>query len=401
MSTTLPLDDARILDLTRLLPGPYATQLLGDMGAEVIKIEQPGIGDYMRAEEPKVTDDDSHIFSILNRNKKSVSLDLKDDRGREAFLSLAEDADAVIEGFRPGVVDRLGVGYKAVSNRNKEIVYCSVSGYGQDSPYEQWAGHDINYIGVAGLLGMTGNPDKVPTVPGLPIADFAGGMLGAYAVMVGLWEAANTGQGDYYDVSMTDIIVSCMSLYAPYALNPGGETPARGQTQPAGKYPCYTVYETKEGKYITLGAMEFHFWEATCEELDLKEYANKDDHFPEGERLEEIRKDVAARFAERTREEWLDRLDPAEVPVAPVNDLNEVWEDPQVVNRGMVEHISIDGEDVPVVDNPLRTKSRNRWVREDHPGLGEHSRQLLADAGLSEDTINEMMADGVIGGGSH
>jgi crotonobetainyl-CoA:carnitine CoA-transferase CaiB-like acyl-CoA transferase len=395
MSQQLPLDGVRILDLTRLLPGPYATLLLGDMGAEVIKVEQPGIGDYMRAEEPKVGDD-SHVFSILNRNKKSVSLDLKDDRGREAFLTLAAEADAVVEGFRPGVVDRLGIGYEAVRERNDAVVYCSVSGYGQESPYEQWAGHDVNYVGVGGLLGMTGRPDEVPTLPGLPVADFAGGMMGAYAVTVGLLKVANTGEGDYYDVSMTDVVVSWLSLYAPLAFDAGTETPARGQTQPAGKYPCYSVYETGDGEYVTLGAMEYHFWERFCEAVGLEEYANEDDHFPEGERLEEVRAAVAARFAERPLDAWLDRLDPVEIPVAPVNDLDDVWDDPQVVERGLVTHVPVAGEDVPVVDNPLRAASGNDWVRERPPALGEHSEQLLAAAGLSSAAIEEMLADGVV-----
>ena len=397
MSQTLPLDGVRILDLTRLLPGPYATQLLGDAGAEVIKVEQPEIGDYMRAEEPRVPGGDSHVFATLNRNKSSVSLDLKDDRGREAFLTLAETADAVIEGFRPGVVDRLGIGYDVVAERNESIVYCSISGYGQDSPYEQWAGHDINYIGVGGLLGMTGSPEETPTIPGLPVADFAGGMMGAHAVMVGLWKAAQTGEGEYYDVSMTDVIVSWLSLYAPLALNPDAEAPGRGGTMPAGKYPCYSVYETKDGKYLTVGAMEPHFWENLCVELDLEEYANPADHFPEtDERIETVEAALASRFGERTLEEWMDRVDPAEIPIAPVNDLEEVWNDPQAVERGLVQHVSGTDGDIPVVDNPLSDGSDTEWVRDDHPALGEHSRAILAGAGLSTETIDELIADGVI-----
>jgi crotonobetainyl-CoA:carnitine CoA-transferase CaiB-like acyl-CoA transferase len=391
-----PLEGVRILDLSRLLPGPYATQMLGDMGAEVIKIEQPGVGDYMRDQEPSVPGGDSHVFSILNRNKRSVSLDLKDERGREAFLALAEDADAILDGFRPGVCERLGIGYDAVRERNDSIVYCSLTGYGQRGPYEQWAGHDINYIGIGGLLGMTGDPDGNPTVPGLPIADFAGGMMAALALMFGLYRAAATGEGDYYDVPMTDTIVSWMELYAGESLNPDGETPERGGTLPAGKFPCYNVYETADGRYITLGAMEFHFWENFCTEVGLEEYVNPVDHMPEGDRLAEIEAAVADVFARRSRDEWLDRFDPAEVPVAPVNDLDEVWEDPQVLERDLLSYLEIDGEDVALVDNPIDTREKRDWIREPHPGLGEHTRELLAETGLSGAEIEELAADGVI-----
>ncbi len=393
---TYPLEGVRILDLSRLLPGPYATQLLGDMGAEVVKIEQPGLGDYMREQEPSVAGGDSHIFSILNRNKQSVSLDLKDERGREAFLALAEESDAILDGFRPGVCERLGIGYDAVRERNESIVYCALTGYGQQGPYEQWAGHDINYIGIGGLLGMTGDPDGDPTVPGLPIADFAGGMMAALALMFGLYHAAATGEGDYYDVPMTDTIVSWMELYAGESLNPDGETPERGGTLPAGKFPCYNVYETADGRYITLGAMEFHFWENFCTQVGLEEYVNDDDHMPEGERLEEIEAAVADVFAGRSRQEWLESFDPSEVPVAPVNDLDEVWEDPQVIERDLLSYIEIDGEEVALVDNPIDTREEREWIRKPHPGLGEQTRKLLAETGLSDSEIEELAAEGVI-----
>lgn len=396
MTSNLPLEGTRILDLTRLLPGPYATQLLGDMGATVVKVEQPGTGDYMRDMEPRLADGESHVFSILNRNKESVSLDLKDERGQEAFLTLAEEADAVVEGFRPGVVDRLGIDYETVRARNESIVYCSLTGFGQDSPYLDWAGHDINYIGVGGLLGMTGEADEKPTVPGLPVADYAGGMLCAFSLMVGLFQAAQTGEGDYYDVSMTDTIVSWLTSYAADVLNPQGTTPERGETQPAGKYPCYQVYETADGNYVTLGAMEFHFWVEFCETVGLEQYANEGDHYPEGERLAEVEAAVADVFASKTRAEWIEALDESAVPIAPVNDLDEVWSDPHVEARGLLAHLDVDGERVPVVDNPVETGTDHEWVRSPHPALGEDSEWLLVEAGVSREVIDELVADGVI-----
>jgi len=391
--TDLPLDGVRVLDLTRLLPGPYGTQLLGDLGADVVKIEEPESGDYYRAEEPSLKDGTSRIFAMINRNKESLALNLKDERGREAFLSLVETADIIVEGFRPGVAERLGVDEGPVRERNEKVVYCSLSGYGQDGPYEQWAGHDINYIGIGGLLSMTGTPDETPVVPGLPVADFAGGMMTAFAAMVGLHSAEQTGVGEYFDLAMTDVIVSWLTLYAPFVFEESTETPERGGTMPAGKYPCYSVYDTANGGHITLGAMECKFWQRTCEELGLPEYANHDDHFPTGRRSAEIKAAMAERFVERTREEWLERLDPTEAPVAPVNELPEIWEDPQVRHREMLTALGDDG--IPMVNSPVRPAGDHEYVRSGHPGLGEHSRDLLGELGIDESTIEELFADDV------
>ncbi|MFO7927591.1 MAG: CaiB/BaiF CoA transferase family protein [Halobacteriota archaeon] len=393
--TRLPLEGVRVLDLTRLLPGPYATQLLGDLGADVIKIEEPRMGDYYREEEPKLADGNSRIFAMLNRNKRSLALDLKDERGHEAFMQLAETADVIVEGFRPGVVGRLNIDYESVSERNESIVYCSLSGYGQNGPYEQWAGHDVNYIGIGGLLHMTGEPDEDPVIPGMPVADFAGGMMTTIAAMVGLRSAEATGEGEYFDLAMTDIIVSWLTLYAPHVFDDASTPPERGGTMPAGKYPCYAVYATADGGHVTLGAMEYKFWEATCEELGLDEYANPDDHFPEGKRSAEIRSTLAETFAERSREEWLDRLDPEAIPVAPVNDVGEVWEDPQIRHREMVTQMDTEDGSVPVVNTPIRPEGDYDYVRSEHPGLGEQSAELLAELDIDGETIESMFEDGV------
>jgi crotonobetainyl-CoA:carnitine CoA-transferase CaiB-like acyl-CoA transferase len=332
---------------------------------------------------------------MLNRNKESLALDLKDDRGREAFLSLVETADVVVEQFRPGVAKRLGVDYENVSERNESIVYCSLSGYGQDGPYEQWAGHDLNYIGIGGLLSMTGDPDETPVIPGLPVADFAGGMVTALAAMIGVHSADRTGVGEYFDLAMTDVMVSWMTLYAPFVFDEEAERPARGGTMPAGKYPCYNVYDTADGGHVTLGAMECKFWKATCEALDLPEYANHDDHFPEGERSAEIKSALAERFAEHTREDWMERVDPTEVPIAPVNDATEVWEDPQVKARDMVTSLTVDGDEIPMVNTPIRPAGDREYVRSPYPDLGEQSRELLSDIGMDDARIDALFEAGV------
>ncbi|WP_255171144.1 CaiB/BaiF CoA transferase family protein [Natrononativus amylolyticus] len=389
-----PLAETRVLDLTRLLPGPYATQMLGDLGAEVIKIEEPTVGDYYREMEPQLNDGTSRIFAMLNRNKKSVALNLKDERGKEAFLRLVETADVVVEGFRPGVVERLGIDYETVSERNEAVVYCSLSGYGQSGPYEQWPGHDINYIGIGGLLGMTGTPNEKPVIPGVPVADFAGGMATALAVMVGLVQSKTTGVGSYFDLAMTDVIVSWLSLYAPYVFDEGASVPDRGGTQPAGKYPSYSVYETADGKYIALGGLEYKFWEATCEVLDLEEYANPEDHNPVGERNQEVREAVAAAFKKRTRSEWLEHVDPTRVPIAPVNDLEEIWEDPQVQHRGMKTSMNTKHGQIPAVSTPVRPHGYDSAPHETYPGLGEHSRTILTEV-YNDSKLTELFDDGV------
>lgn len=396
MQEVPPLDGVTILDLTRLLPGPYATQLLGDAGADVIKIEQPGVGDYMRAEEPQLKDGNSHEFATLNRNKHSVAINLKDERGHEIFLELVEEADAVVESFRPGVVDRLGIDYETVRERNDSVVYCSLSGFGQESPYKEWVGHDINYIGIGGLLDLTGETDGPPQLPGLPVADFGAAMMTAYSVMVGLFRAATTGKGEYFDISMTDVLISWMSIESDRGLHPEGEPATRGETQPSGKYPCYDVYETADGRYITLGAFEFHFWEAACDVLGLEEFANEDDHLPDGARADEIRAVVADRFAEQTLEDWMDAFDPTVVPVAPVNTVDQVWEDEQTVQRNLVRRLEKKGEEFSIVDSPFKTARSFETVREPHPDLGEDSRQILSNAGIPDRLVEELVADDVI-----
>lgn len=394
MSNKLPLDGITILDLTRLLPGPYATQLLADMGADVVKIEAPGTGDWMRDYEPRLADGMSHLFATLNRNKKSLVLNLKDERGQARFLDLAAKADAVIEGFRPGVVDRLGVDYETVRQRNEAIVYCSLTGYGQTGPLVDAVGHDINYIGVSGLLGMTGESGEPPTVPGIPVGDYTGGFMAALSVVSGIFRARATGEGEYFDVSMTDVLVSMMSYYAPHCFHDDVPTPKRGETIEVGKYPCYDVYETADDEFLAVGAMEFKFWDALCRALDLPDLATRENHLPEGDRREEVRETVAATFRDRTADEWADRLDRAEVPWSRVNDVEEVWDDPHVQARNLVT--TLPDEDTEVVNFPVQTDGDYDWIRQAPPAQGEHTREILAAAGLSGDEIDALLADGVV-----
>jgi crotonobetainyl-CoA:carnitine CoA-transferase CaiB-like acyl-CoA transferase len=243
-----PLDGITVLDLTRLLPGAVATMMLGDFGAQVIKIEEPPAGDPMRQSRAGINHP-SGYFLVTNRNKRSLTLNLKHEAGREVFLKLVEKADVVIEGFRPGVMERLGLDYETLRQLNPRLIYCALTGYGQDGPYRHQAGHDINYISTAGLLGVNGAKDGPPTIPGVQIADLAGGSLhSVIGILLALQARAQTGVGQMVDISMTDCSLALM--YIPFAIYLANQAqPQRGAEGLTGRYACYHVYETKDGRH--------------------------------------------------------------------------------------------------------------------------------------------------------
>lgn len=392
MGQSLPLADLQILELAGMIPGPYATMLLADLGAEVVKVEEPKSGDYQREFGPE-TDGVNHRFANYNRNKRSIAIDLKTDRGREVLLELAEESDALIEGFRPGVVDRLGIGYDDVAARNPEIVYCSLSGYGQDGPYRDWVGHDINYLGIAGMLSMTGEEDGPPVPPGYPISDFAGGLFAAFTMLASLRKRDRTGEGEYVDVSMTDVAASWSSQLLPMVAQ--GEEPTRGRTLVTGEDPAYTIYECADGEYITVGALEPVFWENLCRELSMEEYETADRSDPEVR--EEIRSRLEAEFERKTRDEWLEELDETELPVGPVNAPDEMLcEDEQIAARDLVREQNVDGAELPVVASPFELASDPETIRSAAPEHGGDTEELLERLGYDGDKIDGLLADDVV-----
>ena len=265
------LDGLRVLDLSRLLPGPFATQLLADAGADVIKIEDTDRGDYARYMPPYTDDGTGTIFDAVNRGKRSVAIDLKTKPGREAFMRLVETADVVFEQFRPGVVDRLGVDYESVRKHNPEVVYCSLSGFGQTGPHADRVGHDLNYVGMAGLLDLTRVDEETdPQIPGYPIGDMAGGLFAAFSIL-GALVSRGIGNTDseYVDVAMTDVVASFSQAVAHEALT--GDSPRPGETPLTGAAPWYGVYETANGRYITIAAIEEKFWTRFCEAVDRED----------------------------------------------------------------------------------------------------------------------------------
>lgn len=392
------LTDVRVLDLSRLLPGQYATTLLADMGAEVIMVEHPKYGNPSRHREPTI-DGRGAAQLLRDRGKRSVGIDLKSDRGRDAFRSIAAGADVVLDGFRPGVADRLGVGFDDVRAANEMVVYCSLTGYGQTGPYADRPGHDVNYAGVGGLLSLTGDPEGPPTIVGYPVADLAGALYASTAITAAL--AGRRDEAVHLDVSMADVVSSFSMTYADRLLG-GASSPERGETVLTGRHPGYHVYRTADGTYLTLGALEERFWEALCEVTGLEELSDADVGFAEGgdeatrqaavERLSET-------IAERPRDEWLTLFEDHDVPAGPVNEFEDVFTDPHLRERGVFENpTGDDGDDWSIEQLAFehRFGGSPDGPRNPAPALGEDTTAVLASAGYDEDTIAALAVDGII-----
>jgi alpha-methylacyl-CoA racemase len=380
-----PLEGVRILDLSRLLPGPFCTLLLADLGAEVIKVEDLEGGDYIRAMAPFI-DGRSAYFLALNPGKKSVSLNLKAPAGRELFLRLAATAGVVVESFRPGTVDRLGIGYPAVKSVNPRVVYCSISGFGQDGPDRDRAGHDLDFIARSGLLGLCGRPDAVPSIPPVQIADLSSAMYAAAGILAYLREAERTGEGRRLDIGMLDSALSWMVM--PVAEYSAGERGGRGRLPLSGKHPCYNVYRTRDGRDVSLAALESKFWCAFCrtvgrEDLRPLQFSEKPEDFAKFEAL----------FAGRTADEWKTLLDGTDFCCEVVPSLSEVLDDAQVKHRGLV--IAPPPGTPPVVrpGHPLRDRGAAPGAC---PGHGEHTAEVLVELGVSTAELDSLEAAGVI-----
>ena len=382
-----PLEGVRILDLTRLLPGSYATLLLADLGADVVKVEEPGRDDMRLI--PPVVDGQGAVHLALNRGKRSVALDLKSTEGSEVLRRLVERADALVESFRPGVMDRLGVGWAALARRNPRLVYCALTGYGQDGPHRDRAGHDINYIAAVGILGATGSPDAPPVLPAVQVGDLGGGMAAALGVAASLWRASREGQGRFVDVSLLDVSASWSSVLWSWYLA-AGEVPGRGRMPLTGGLACYRPYRCADGRYIAIGALEPRFWRALCEALGAEELI--DAHL-DPERQEEVVGRLEETFGSRSRDEWVDRLAGLETCVAPVNDVAEAVADPQLQARRML--VEVDGR--AVGPGPAIATEDGGPASRPAPRLGEHTDEILLEAGLLAGEIADLRRRRVVG----
>jgi alpha-methylacyl-CoA racemase len=397
------LSDVKVLDLTRLLPGGFCSLLLADLGAEVLKVEDTGMGDYIRWAPPYYGDEDrqelgtrSSLYLALNRGKRSVRLDLKSEAGREALLRLVERYDVVLDGFRPGVLDKLGVGYEQMRDTNSAIVYCAITGYGQDGPYTQRAGHDMNYLGLIGLLGLTGAKDGPPVQSGGQIADLGGGaLMAAFGVMAALHERRRSGEGQVVDISMADGALSWLALVAGrYFCD--GEVPRRGEQQLAGGLLCYYPYEAADG-WVTCGALEPKFWAAFCNGVERPDLIEKQFEAPGSDAWRE----VAEVFRGRTREEWRAFNDEHDCCIEPVLDLDEALDSELVRAREMVTAIEQPGlGTVRQLGVPVKMSRTPGDPTRPAPAFGEHTDEVLAEVGYSVEEIASMKESGAAAGPS-
>jgi alpha-methylacyl-CoA racemase len=386
---SLPLEGLRVLDLTRLLPGGYASLLLADFGADVVKVEDTGMGDYIRWSPPfyegAETTARSALFLALNRGKRSIRIDLKHDRGKEVLLRLAREADVLLESFRPGVLDRLGVGYERLRQENPALVYCAITGYGQDGPLKNRSGHDMNYLGLNGLLGLTGEADGPPVQPAGQIADIGGGgLMAVVGVLVALRERERSGEGQLVDCSMFDGALSWLALVAADMLA-SGQVPRRGRLPLGGGIICYRPYRCADG-HVTLGALEPKFWAEFCRGVgreDLLEHAFD----PPGS---EAHAAVTEIFAARTREDWRAFASEHDCCLEPVLDLDEALDSALVAHREMVVELRQPGAEQPVrlLGAPVKlSRTPAEPTRAPGPGLGENTDEILAAAGYSAEEI--------------
>ena len=388
----MPLTGIKILDLTRLLPGPFCTMLLGDLGAEVVKVEDPRTGDPCRLVPPFLKSE-SAVFLSLNRNKKSLALDLKSEAGREIMVRLARRSDVLVEQFRPGVTDRLGIGYDDMAEVNPGLIYCSLTGYGQTGPYRTRPGHDLNYLAYAGVLDCTGPRDGPPVPPAVQVADCTGGLLAAIGILAALSARSRTGKGQHVDAAMLDGAFSLLNLHAGSHF--AGETQRRGAMKLSGGTPCYGVYETKDGRYVALGALEPKFWQRFCALVGRDDLAPL--QYADGGDAGRLRRELEALFRERTRAEWLRLLEAEDVCLAPVNSLEEALRDPQITARGMVATMKhADLGSIPQLGIPLRFSETPGSLRLPPPRHGEHTDEILRDLGYSPEKLHDLRERGII-----
>jgi len=397
-----PLKGVQVLDLTRLLPGPLCTMILGDYGAEVIKVEDVQAGDLTRYVGSSLGGGmgaEGSLFRQLNRNKKGLALDLKEDRGKAILKRLATQADILVEGFRPGVMDRLGIGYGELSRFNERLVYAAITGYGQESPYRHRAGHDLNYVALSGLLELSAEKGGPPVMPTSQMSDVAGGaLMGVNGIMIALFERERTGKGRFVDVSMTRGMLPWLTYPASY-LGRGDELPRRGQCLLSGAYACYNIYKTADGKYMSLGALEPVFWQRFCEAVNKPQWIERqfeqEENEPVGSRalIEEVR----ALFKSKTRAQWEELFKEIDACCEPVLDINETIDHPLSREENYWLETTLEsGFKEKMVGFPLLFSGRGGELRLSPPGHGEHTDEILLSLGYSDHDLETLKQQGII-----
>jgi len=376
------LSDITVIDLSRLLPGPYCSMILADHGARVIAIESSR---FMA---------DGLFFNTINRNKEHMSLNLKSAKGKQIFLRLIRSADVLLEGFRPGVVDRLGVDYASISKVNPKIIYCSITGYGQNGPFRDRVGHDVNYLSYSGVLNLIGEPDRPPVIPGIQIADIAaGGMNAAIGILLALFARERTGRGQYIDISMTDGMVAFLPV-ALFFQQLTGQDPRRSDALLSHRYACYNTYETADGRFLSIGAVENRFWKALCEYFGVPQYTAL--QYDDGQR-EEIVNFMRLTFKKHTLDEWDAALADLEICWGRVQTFSEMLADPLFRERQMILELpDKTGQKKAAIGVPVKLSETPGSVRSAAVDFGESTSAILKELGYTEDEIETLARKDVI-----
>lgn len=387
----MALKGIKVLDRTQMGPGPYCTTLLGDLGADIIRVD-PGGGRAAEARYPFPPGEEERMraYNAEERNKRSIVLNLKADEARQIYYELATKADVIVEQSRPGAAERLGVGYNTIREKNPNIVYCAITGYGQTGPYRDIVGHDINYIAVGGALGIIGPNDHPPAIPSNLLADYAaGGMQAAIGILAALITRERIGKGQFVDISLLDGVISLMHVVASmYCIT--GQIPERGNDMLTGGMPFYNVYETKDGKYISVASIEPWFFQNLCSALGREDLAAYQWSLDKKEEVLSAFRDV---FRTKTRDEWVEIMRQKDTCVAPVYSIDEVISDPQVLERDMV--VEIDHPKlgkVKQVGIPIKLSETPGAIRRLPPRRGEHTEEILLELGYTRQDIEELRA---------
>lgn len=391
----LPLEGIKVLDLSRYLPGPLCSQILADFGAEVIKVEDPRGGDLGRKLTPLIEDESARFYTV-NRNKKSITLDLKNEQGQDIFKRLTSNSDIVIDQFRPGVMDKMGLGYSELKKVNDRIIYCALTGYGWSGPLRDAAGHDLNYLSLAGVTGLTGTRDGSPAMSGVQIADIAGGTLYAViAILLALMSRNSSGKGQFCDVAMLDGTISLLA-YTLGEWSGWGRLPERGDDVLTGGYACYSIYKTADHKFVSLGAVEDKFWAEFCVKLGREEYIKVQ---WEKKLQPGIIADIQNLMLGKTQAEWVKFFAQSDICFTPVLTLEEMAEHPQVIARNMIlqlEDVRGTGRKVVLSGVPVKLSETPGEAKLNFPALGEHNEEIFLAAGYSLQEIEEFRRNKVI-----
>ena len=388
----MPLTGVRVLDLSRLLPGGQCTLMLADMGADVIKVEEPLRGDYIRLASPFDEHGVSPLHLCYNRNKRSLALDLKNESGVSTLLRLVKDTDVLVDSFRPGVMERLGIGYQRLKQENPALVHCAITGYGQEGPLARTPGHDLNFQALGGVVELTGAAEGHPYVPGVLIGDVGAGMWAAFAILAALRLAERTGAGQFIDMSMLDAVMGFLSIHGQTYLSTG-QCPGREEMRHNGRRPCYRLYPTKDGRMLSVACSEPKFWVNLCKLIghdDLYE-----DYGASGERRTEVIQALNKTFQTKTLEEWTTFFDGADVCVSPALNMHESFGHTHVQSNGLVREYQH-----PVKGTYPGTRPAPKFsdlpTRDflPPPGLGEHSVEILKEYGFQDKEIEDLLATG-------